>query len=60
MNKKIEYGGMTKSEAKAMMKRNSNAKASSSLKYNKSNNFFAEMNKEKSKKPNPNLGKLRL
>ena len=61
LNRKIEYGGVTKTQAKAMLKRNANAVASSSTKFNKSNKFFAEMNQGgKSKKPNPNLGRLKL
>lgn len=30
------------------------------VKYNKSANFFAEMNKEKKGKPNPHIGKLKI
>lgn len=60
VNKKIEYGGMTKFEAKAKARGKKNSLASSTVKYNKSANFFGEMNRDKSRKPNPNLSKLTL
>lgn len=40
LNKKIEYGGMTKFEAKAMTKTNKNNLNTTNVKYNKSANFF--------------------
>jgi len=41
LNKKIEYGGVTKFEAKAMTKRATNNKLNKDpIKYNKSSNFF--------------------
>jgi hypothetical protein len=60
MNKKIEYGGMTKFEAKAITKTKKNNLNATNVKYNKSANFFGEMNKDKSKKPNPNISKLKV
>ena len=60
MNKKIEYGGMTKFEAKALTKGKKNNLNTTNVKYNKSANFFGEMNKDKSKKPNPNISKLKV
>lgn len=60
LNKKIEYGGMTKFQAKAMAQRAKNNLNKDNVKYNKSANFFAQMNKEKKGKPNPNLGKLKI
>ncbi len=60
LNKKIEFGGMTKHEAKAALLKNKNSLNKDNVKYNKSSNFFAEMNKEKKGKPNPNIGKLKI
>jgi len=60
MNKKIEYGGMTKFEAKATMKKANNNLNQTNIKYSKSANFFREMSKDKSRKPNPNLNKLKV
>lgn len=51
---------MTKFEAKAIMKTKKNNLNTTNVKYNKSANFFGEMNKDKSKKPNPNISKLKV
>ena len=61
LNKKIEYGGMTKYEAKAIKKGAKNNHLNKDpVKYNKSTNFFSSMNQEKKGKPNPNMGKLKM
>jgi hypothetical protein len=52
---------MTKFEAKAMQKKAMNNKLSKDpIKYNKSANFFEQMNKEKGGKPNPHINKLKI
>ena len=60
MNKKIEYGGMTKYEAKAVKKGAKNNLNKDPIKYNKSGTFFSSMNQEKKGKPNPNINKLKI
>jgi hypothetical protein len=60
MNKKIEYGGMSKFEAKAVMKKTNNNLNATNIKYSKSANFFREMGKDKDRKPNPNINKLKV
>jgi hypothetical protein len=40
LNKKIEYGGMTKFEAKTVSKTKKNNLNTTNVKYNKSANFF--------------------
>ena len=61
MNKKIEFGGLTKFEAKAIAKKNkNNMNPETNIKFNKSARFFEEMNKDKSRKPNPNINKLKI
>ena len=60
MNKKIEYGGMTKFEARAMQKGAKNNLGKDNVKYNKSANFFSSMNEGKKGKPNPNINKLKI
>ena len=61
LNKKIEYGGMTKFEAKAIKKgAKNNSLNRDPVKYNQSTNFFSSMNQEKKGKPNPNMGKLKI
>ena len=60
LNKKIEYGGMTKFEAKALKKGSKNNMNKDPVKYNKSANFFSSMNQEKKGKPNPNINKIKI
>ena len=51
---------MTKYESNALIKTKKNNLNPTNVKYNKSANFFGEMNKDKSKKPNPNISKLKV
>ena len=43
-----------------MKKGNKNNLQKDNIKYNKSANFFSNMNKDKTGKPNPHLGKLKM
>ncbi len=45
LNKKIQYGGVTKFEAKALAIKAKNNLNPSNVKFNKSANFFGQMNK---------------
>lgn len=60
LNKKIEYGGITKFQAKAAALKAKNNLNQTNIKYNKSANFFSEMNNDKTKKPNANLSKMKI
>ena len=60
LNKKIEYGGMTKFAAKVMNKKAKNNLSGDHVKYNKSGNFFGQLNKDKKGKPNPNIKKMKI
>ena len=64
LNKKIEYGGTTKFLAQAKQKALANSKQlkvdSSNMKYNKSGDFFKNLNAKKDGKPNPNLSKMKI
>ncbi len=51
---------MTKFEAKAIAKKAKNNLNQTNIKYNKSSKFFDEMNKDKNKKPNPNINKMKM
>lgn len=51
---------MTKFEAKASAKTKKNNLNTTNVKYNQSAKFFGEMNNDKSKKPNPNISKLKV
>ena len=51
---------MTKFEAKTMSKSAKNNLKQDNVKYNKSANFFAEMNKEKKGKTTPRLKKMQV